>query len=206
MAKQAMNVCPGCSKHCPMGSPRCKYGRKYFEKLASRLEGYTEVCTFSFLDIYRNTLKNMKGIMIRELEADVMHKLAKAFAEAGRAHGIKLQTCAEAVELGMYGISHARCVDGELFERITGYSYRYSKDPNQRNECGCLTSVDIGAYDSCMHGCSYCYATHSPALPASNAAKHDAKSPLLIGRPEADDRITDRKNSSPVIRQQMFDI
>jgi len=38
MAKQAMNVCPGCSKHCPMGSPRCKYGRKYFEKLAQEKE------------------------------------------------------------------------------------------------------------------------------------------------------------------------
>jgi len=25
-------VCPGCSKHCPMASPRCKYGRAYFAK------------------------------------------------------------------------------------------------------------------------------------------------------------------------------
>ena len=29
-------TCPGCSKHCPMGAPRCKYGRAYFEKQAAK--------------------------------------------------------------------------------------------------------------------------------------------------------------------------
>ena len=25
-------VCPGCSRHCPIGTPKCKYGRNYFAK------------------------------------------------------------------------------------------------------------------------------------------------------------------------------
>lgn len=32
MAKRREDVCPGCSRHCPAGSVRCGYGRKYFEK------------------------------------------------------------------------------------------------------------------------------------------------------------------------------
>ena len=27
------NVCPGCGKHCPLSSPRCKYGMRYAAKL-----------------------------------------------------------------------------------------------------------------------------------------------------------------------------
>ena len=26
------NTCPGCSRHCTMDHPHCKYGRQYFEK------------------------------------------------------------------------------------------------------------------------------------------------------------------------------
>ena len=34
MPKRPKDVCPGCSRHCPMESVRCKYGRKYFGKMA----------------------------------------------------------------------------------------------------------------------------------------------------------------------------
>jgi len=35
-------------------------------------------------------------------------------------------------------------------------------DQPSRDGCGCVASVDIGAYDSCSHGCLYCYANRSP--------------------------------------------
>ena len=38
MKTESMNACPGCKKHCPMGAPRCKYGRNYFEKAAAAQE------------------------------------------------------------------------------------------------------------------------------------------------------------------------
>ena len=32
MGKQKTDVCPGCSRHCPLSHVRCKYGKKYIEK------------------------------------------------------------------------------------------------------------------------------------------------------------------------------
>lgn len=33
MKKSTAVTCPGCGKHCPLGSARCKYGEKYFARL-----------------------------------------------------------------------------------------------------------------------------------------------------------------------------
>lgn len=32
MGKHRQDVCPGCSRHCPLSHVRCKYGQKYVEK------------------------------------------------------------------------------------------------------------------------------------------------------------------------------
>ena len=65
--------------------------------------------------------------------------------------------------------------------RLTGEALRVPRDRSQRPACGCAASVDIGAYDSCLHGCAYCYANHGRAVDRL-AALHDPDSPLLLGR------------------------
>lgn len=175
-----------------------EYHIEYFEKLAHRLQGCSHMCTFSFLDIYRNTQRNLAQVHPSEITASDMTTIAAAFSEIAESCGFKLSTCAETIDLEKYGISHARCIDPDIFERITGMHFIHSKDPNQRPECGCAPSVDIGAYNCCLNGCLYCYANYNKALVPINTALHDPLSPVLIGEIPENARITQRKNISSI--------
>ena len=59
-----------------------------FGALAQRLDGYTQKCTFSFLDMYRKIEAPMRGLDARAVSLEDMNVLAAAFAriaEIGRA-------------------------------------------------------------------------------------------------------------------------
>ncbi len=167
-----------------------------FGQLAEALEGATLKCVFSYVDLYPKVLRNMKGMDADTAGDGEMKVLAGAFAEAAGKHGMKLETCAEGVDLEALGISHGHCIDGELITDLTGWTLKAKKDPNQRSECGCLESIDIGQYNTCRHGCKYCYANFNPASVALLSGKHDPDSPFLVGNTEELDKVTERKMKS----------
>ena len=47
-----------------------------------------------------------------------------------------------------------------------------NKDKGQREFCGCIKSKDIGEYNTCVHGCEYCYANASKQAAAMNFKCH----------------------------------
>ena len=167
-----------------------------FGKLAGALQGYTNRCVLSFIDLYDRVKTHMKGFDIRECTDEEMIQTAKAFSGIAADNGIQLQTCAEKVDLQEYGISHGSCIDGALIESIIGWKLKAKKDPNQRSECGCIESIDIGQYNTCRHGCRYCYANYNPQSVATYCARHNPSSPFLTGDSEPGDIVKDRKMKS----------
>ena len=179
-------------------SPRytMAYHIKYFRLLCDRLADYTEKCTISFLDLYRNIDRRISALGITAPSSQQMDELAACFSEIAKQHGIYLDTCAEEVNLGRYGIRHASCIDRERLERIGNYTLDIGKDTGQRAACGCIASIDIGGYNTCKNGCVYCYANFNQILVENCCAGHHPDSPLLYGKISADDRIIPRKVKS----------
>lgn len=170
-----------------------QYHAEQFDHLARQLNGYTEKCIFSFLDPYAKIQKAIRQLGIEPPDADAMNGIAQSFAEIAQPMDIKLETCAEEIDLENYGISHARCIDGGLIERTIGCPLNVGKDPSQRSICGCVSSIDIGSFNTCTHGCKYCYANYGKQAVFKNQASHNPNSPLIFGELGEQDVVKPRK-------------
>lgn len=165
---------------------------KNFEETASVLGTYTEKCVFSFVDIYPSkNRENLRRMNFRPLPPEELDRFAGELARIGRSSGLVLATCAEAVDLARHGIEHNSCIDKALIERITGMPLDVGED-RQRKHCRCVKCDDIGAYDTCPHGCTYCYANFRPNIVPGKLKICDAKSPLLCDCIKETDKITER--------------
>lgn len=134
-----------------------------FSRLASIFEGHVERCIFSFPMLYGKVKRSfakfegMHGIKIFDPDLETRISLACELAEIAEGHGIKMITCCGDYLIGGK-IEKAHCVDGKLIEELfPGVGFSGRRKPS-RKECGCTESTDIGAYDTCPHGCVYCYA------------------------------------------------
>ena len=170
-----------------------QYHLKAFRSIAEALSGYTEKCVISFLDIYPKNKKNMDNLLSYDLSDSELREFAKELSNIAKENHIKIGSCAEKVDLDEYGIIHNSCIDKELIEKIIGCKLKINKDKNQRIECGCVESVEVGTYNTCKNGCVYCYANYSAKSVGSNFQKYDPLSPLLCGHIEKDDKISTRK-------------
>lgn len=156
-------------------------------QIGDELKGYTEKLVFSFADIagYKKVGRNLTKDGINYLEwgeasmREFAAKLSKINLERW---GYALATCAESIDLAEYGVEHNRCIDPDLIARLSpedatlrNFLYGTKTDSGQRKGCGCILSKDIGAYNTCPHGCLYCYANSSPASVTANYRSHSNK-------------------------------
>ena len=173
-----------------------------FELLAAKLEGYTEQCIISFVDFHKKAERNMSHISYLPIHNDTVKMMGERLFRISQNHGFAIKTCSEQIDLSSVGIEHAKCVDGQLISSIIGKPILAKKDKNQREVCGCMESIDIGAYNTCKHGCLYCYANFSDNAVKNNLLKHDPYSPMLIGNLEPEDKVKKRDMVSLVSNQE----
>ncbi|MBR5133734.1 MAG: DUF1848 domain-containing protein [Alistipes sp.] len=183
------------------------------ENIGDRLRGYAEKLVFSYADIrtYRKVQANLErsGVKYREFESDDMLYIAQNLARLNEQWGLTLATCGEKIDISQFGITHNKCIDDDLMIKyfaddkrlmnhlgvdiVTGDLFNAEgtiirranrKDKGQREFCGCITSKDIGEYNTCPHLCEYCYANTSKESAASNYQRHklNPRAETIIGR------------------------
>ncbi len=170
-----------------------KYHTSHFDSIAEKLSGYTRKCVISFVDYYKKTVKNLKNTKYKEITVDEIIELSNQLSNLGKKYNITLASCSEAIDLEKYGIAHGKCIDDKLIEELTGFALDIDKDKSQRKECGCVASIDIGAYNTCPNGCLYCYANYDLNSVRLNYAEHDCNSDLIYGKLSEQDKINIRE-------------
>jgi hypothetical protein len=177
-------------------------------KIGSEIHSCTSRLTISFLVLYNKVIHSMNRAGMEcdsELNGETIGTICSALQRMSREWGISVYSCAMDHDLDKYDIHHGACIDPYLISRVfaddpllqsfcntepeqpellsmPGVSYVHPyKDPGQRKACRCIASKDIGAYDTCPHFCTYCYANNSEKIVLANSSKLRFGSDCLLG-------------------------
>lgn len=172
----------------------------FFAEMCEALSGYTQKCNLSFIDMYSKIKAKMAAMKIVEPDLEQKIRLSQKFLQLAEEKGIRLGACGN-LEPEAAGLEKSYCIDAQLISKISGKTFERKKDPNQRAECYCMPSIDIGAYDTCLNGCRYCYANRAFSKAENNLRRFDPNSPLLCGELGPDDKITERKITLEAVSQ-----
>jgi len=161
--------------------------RDTFARLAGRLAGAVDEVVVSVAQIYRKTARNLdaaarlRGFAWRDPPVEEKRALLAELAGIAAAHGLRLAVCGQP-ELVVEGAVEARCIDAIRLSDVAGRPLPALHKPH-RAPCACDASRDIGGYDTCPHGCVYCYAVRSRALAKRHFAAHDPAGAFLFPPP-----------------------
>lgn len=148
-----------------------------FSGLAQRLEGLVDEVTVSLVQPYRKTKRNLDraaatgGFAWQAESPENFRETIARLAETAAQHGMSLTVCSQ-TKLVAGSARPAACIDAARLTDIAGHAIP-SKVKGNRPDCLCHASRDIGAYDTCPHGCAYCYAVSDTASAKERYAAHD---------------------------------
>lgn len=154
-----------------------------FGRLAEQLRGAVDEVVVSFAQIYRKTERNLAkaaqahGFGWTDPSSEDKRALLMALRDVAAGHGLRLSLCAQR-ELLVDGVADAACVDALRLQDVAGRPLATARRPH-RKACGCWQSRDIGAYDTCPHGCTYCYAVRSRDVAKARLQGHDPAGEFL---------------------------
>lgn len=161
--------------------------KKTFEYMAQKLAPYIDRCVFSFVEMYKKLQSNMPELI--PLGIEDMNMLAQILGDIAKSNGIYIQTCGINGDFSKYGIHKSGCMTLDILGKANGIEFKALKHKGMRQGCQCIESRDIGAYDTCMNGCKYCYANKNPQKAFENYKFHNPNSPLLLGEIKETDTI-----------------
>ncbi len=157
-----------------------------FSKIAKMLQGCTDEVVVSWANMYKKTVRNIKKASethpftwFDPPDKEKMEILLELEGVA-RENGMKMSVCGQR-QYVKGRISDSSCVDAKRISDVAGREIEAARKPH-RLGCGCYESRDIGEYDTCPHGCVYCYAVNDHDIAMKNYLKHDPELDSLTPR------------------------
>jgi hypothetical protein len=156
-----------------------------FAALAHQLAGLVDEVVLSFANPYRKTSRNLDraarrhGFAWRDPPADEKRALLARLAAIATEHGIAANLCTQP-DLLLPGLGEARCIDARRLSDVAQAPIA-ARESGNRPGCRCALSRDIGAYDTCPHGCVYCYAVADRDRALLRYRAHDPDAETLSG-------------------------
>jgi len=158
-----------------------------FSFICQGLQGITDEVSLSWATIYHKTRRNLdiaskaRDFTWYDPEAAEKRALLQQLSTIALAHDIKPTLCSQPDHL-VPNLQESRCIDAHRLSDIAGRLIS-AKRKGTRPGCGCYESRDIGEYDSCPHGCVYCYAVRKRAIAKRRYQAHDFATPYLCHHP-----------------------
>jgi hypothetical protein len=155
-----------------------------FARLARELAGAVDEVVLSVMTPYKKTRRNLDRAARRHSFAwadptlDEKRALLARLTAIAAEHGIAATLCSQP-ELLAPGLGEARCVDGARLSDVAERTIA-AREKGNRPGCRCALSRDIGAYDTCPHGCVYCYAVADRDRAVANFRAHDPEAECLM--------------------------
>ncbi|THB65505.1 MAG: DUF1848 domain-containing protein [Desulfovibrio sp.] len=167
-----------------------KHHVRSFSRICRELNGMTRHVIVSWYTPYAKAEKRLaglnraRGIRIWDSGRQTlsMRELAPELAAIAGDNGMAITSCAMGEDLDGTGVAPGPCIDPDWIREAFDLEVPRTKDPGQRNKCRCVPSEDIGAYDTCVLGCAYCYGTSSRRAALRAKKNHDPVGPGLHPR------------------------
>lgn len=170
------------------------YHKKAFAHLMDLCGDQVRYVVTSFVDVYKNTRRNMNVLRLNEFSEQDYQTIGQSFSSIAHAHGAEIFTCAEKHDLKAYGFDSGACLGISYAQEILRLSKDLKKQTTRPGTgCGCVRMADIGDYNCCPSRCLYCYANYDADSIGRNTVSHSDDSSLLIGQLKDDDRIVRRQ-------------
>jgi hypothetical protein len=174
------------------------YFEEMFAACAEMLTGHCNKCYISFVQKYKKAVVNFKKY------SD--HRMAEIYIETQRAYASRLSGIAEKNGIKLYSccndhllsdsVHKGSCINSSSLAALFHDPGISSPVNPTRNQCACVKSIDIGTYNTCPHGCLYCYANADKEQSQKSFQQHNTSMNGLGFHVEEETGFADQSHTS----------
>jgi hypothetical protein len=160
------------------------YHLRRFGEIAAKLRGSTTSCYFSFATFYGKTERNLakaaeaEGATLSLPSGAETEEICRVLVDVCARNDMTLSVCSCDALVGE-AVLRGSCINARILRDLRPDLDLAMKTMPTRPDCGCCEATDIGAFDTCTFGCTYCYATTSYKTAIGRRRAHDANDSIL---------------------------